>query len=354
MQSPLDIAAHYLKSGQLEAAEAACREALKGLPGHPMAFGMLAVIGNARQDFRFALDHATTAVAAADSVAWLHVELAAALLGLGRLAKAATAARRAVEIDPDVPRGYPLLSRALMPGESYRDVITRFHALLTPKAYVEIGVATGATLALARPPCMAVGIDPKPSLQGGIATSVKLFPLESDTYFASRDLRTDLEAPSFDLAFIDGLHVFQQVLRDFINVERFAAPHSVVLIHDCIPIDPFTATPERRSSFWTGDVWKVMAALLKWRPDLDVQSVATPPSGLGVVCRLDPKNRVLADNFDAIVAEFKDATPPVAPKDLRRLLAMVDNDWSRIAARVGRVTGTGVGGGTVVPSAGSA
>ena len=95
----------------------------------------------------------------------------------------------------------------------------------------------------------------------------------------------------------------------------------------------------RRTSFWTGDVWKVIAALLKWRPDLDVQSVATAPSGLGVICRLDPHSRMLADNFDAIVAEFADKAPPVSPEDQRRQLTVVGNDWGKIAVQVGRSTG---------------
>ena len=339
MQSPIDIAANYLRAGQLDAAEASCREALRMQPGHPMAFGMLAVIANARNDFRPALDWAEKALAAADTFAWLYVEKASALHSLGQQTKAAAAARKAVAIDPEVPRGYPLLSRALMPGEPYRDVIERFHTWLNPRSYVEIGVATGATIALARPPCVVVGIDPKPSLQNGVATAVKLFPVESDIYFASRVLAVDLEAERFDLAFIDGLHVFQQALRDFINIERFAGTGSVVLLHDCIPIDAQTATAERRTTFWTGDVWKVIAALLKWRPDLDVQSVATAPSGLGVICRLDPQSRVLADNFDVIVAEFVDQAPPVSTEDQRRQLSVVANDWAKIAARVARATG---------------
>jgi hypothetical protein len=238
-----------------------------------------------------------------------------------------------------VPGGYYLLSQALMPGEIYSDILRRFHAWLAPSNYLEIGVATGATIALAQPPCVAVGIDPEPNIQSRFTATTKIFSLQSDVYFASRDLRADLAADVVDLAFIDGLHVFQQALRDFINIERFAGKHSVVLVHDCLPLDALTASVERRSAFWTGDVWKLIAALGKWRPDLDLQSVATSPSGLGVICRLDPDSRVLGEHYDAIVAEFIDQVPPVTSQDRRERLSMVDNDWAKIAARVARGVG---------------
>jgi Methyltransferase domain len=39
------------------------------------------------------------------------------------------------------------------------------------------------------------------------------------------------------MAFIDGLHHFEQVLRDFINVEKRATSEGLIVIHDCIPFD---------------------------------------------------------------------------------------------------------------------
>ncbi len=332
-------AAASFAAGQLDEAERLCREGLEVQPGHPMGFGLLAAIANVHQDFPRALYLAEQAIGAADGVALFYVEKAAALFALEQYAKAAAAARQAVDIDPEVPRGYFLLSHAKMPGESYRDIIRRFHAWLAPRSYVEIGVAQGKTLALAQPPCVAVGIDPRPNLHSPLDTTTKIVSLESDVYFAKRDLRTDLETDCVDLAFIDGLHEFRQVLRDFINVEHFAAKHTVVLVHDCIPLDALTASPERRSKFWTGDAWKLIAALGKWRPDLDIQSVATPPSGLGVICRLDPDNRVLGEHYGAIVAEFLGLAPPLTPHDQHEQLSVVDNDWTKIAARVARGTG---------------
>jgi hypothetical protein len=45
--------------------------------------------------------------------------------------------------------------------------------------------------------------------------------MTSDDYFATHDLSKDLGG-AVAFAFIDGLHSFEQALRDFSNIERHA------------------------------------------------------------------------------------------------------------------------------------
>ena len=49
-----------------------------------------------------------------------------------------------------------------------------------------------------------------------------IYELTSDEFFARYDLSELLGGP-VELAFIDGLHLFEQVLRDFVNLERHSA-----------------------------------------------------------------------------------------------------------------------------------
>ena len=58
--------------------------------------------------------------------------------------------------------------------------------------------------------------------------------MTSDEFFAEHDLRELLGGP-VELAFIDGLHLFEQVLRDFVNLERCSTAHTVIILHDCLP-----------------------------------------------------------------------------------------------------------------------
>jgi hypothetical protein len=77
-----------------------------------------------------------------------------------------------------------------------------------------------------------------------------------------------------------------------------------------LPLFPLTASRERCTKFWVGDVWKVVSILREYRPDLRVKIVATAPSGLCVVRGLDPESRVLGERLAEIIARFRDQTYP--------------------------------------------
>jgi len=93
-------------------------------------------------------------------------------------------------------------------------------------------------------------------------------------------------------------------LKDFINLERYARKDSVILIHDCLPVDAIVAERERCTGFWTGDVWRIIPCLKTFRPDLKIMTIPTYPSGLGVVTNLDSSSTVLSDNYDEILAYY--------------------------------------------------
>lgn len=244
---------------------------------------------------------------------------------------AIAACRRALELDPDCVAAHVTLARARLPGEDYLAWLARFHAALAPALYLEIGVDAGRTLSLARPPTRVIGVDPAPVAPRAFAAPTRTFPLESDAFFASPRCDAALAGERVGLAFVDGLHLFEQALRDFMHVERRAAADSVVLFHDCLPLDRATSSRERRTGFWTGDVWKIVPILARHRPDLEVFVIPTYPTGLGVVTRLDPSSTTLPDRLDAIVREFQplewdDAAAAAMPR--------VANDADAVFARL--------------------
>jgi hypothetical protein len=189
-------------------------------------------------------------------------------------------------------------------GYEYLPVLNRIHALMRPRTYLEIGVASGRSLSQAQPSTLALGVDPDMNITTQIRARAKLFHLASDEFFRKSAVRDELEGQPLDLAFIDGLHQFEQTLRDFINIERLCAPDSVILIHDCLPRDSETSTRERQTEHWTGDVWKIVPCLSKYRPDLLVQTLDVPPAGLATVSNLDPSSTVLTNLYDRLCQEF--------------------------------------------------
>lgn len=203
-----------------------------------------------------------------------------------------------------------LMARIVMPGEDYFHVLSRFHEWLKPETYVEIGVAHGDSLMLARPETRAIGIDPYPQIRTSIQSRATLYPVPSDKFFADHDLLRELDAKRLALCFIDGLHHFEQVLNDFINVERYSDAHTVVLIHDYLPVTRQVATRVRATDFWCGDVWKIVFCLAEHRPDLTLSVLPVYPSGLLLVTGLNPRSSVLRDRFQGIVEEYQDRALP--------------------------------------------
>ena len=198
------------------------------------------------------------------------------------------------------------LRRALasLRSRGYYRALSRLHAELRPRTYLEIGVRKGDSLALAGGAKVCVGVDPQPILTRPAASNCRIFEETSDDFFGGHDLREIMGGRDLDLAFIDGMHLFEFVLRDLANVERCASPGTLAVLHDCLPVDAVSATRDRTTSLWTGDVWKCVFALRKHRPALTLTVIDVGPSGLLMVEGLDPADTTLSERADEIVGEF--------------------------------------------------
>src|SRR5258706_5348979 len=76
----------------------------------------------------------------------------------------------------------------------------------------------------------------------------------------------------------------------FFQAEDGIRDWSVTGVQTCaLPI--FTAARERVDAFWSGDVWKLVPCLKKYRPDLSIHTIASAPTGLPVIRNLDPASR---------------------------------------------------------------
>lgn len=218
--------------------------------------------------------------------------------------------------------------RERFPGPDYFEWLRWFHANLKPASYVEIGVENGRSLQYARPPTRAIGIDPSIQIVYTQETWVKLFKLPSDDFFQLHKLPEVLGTENVDLAFVDGLHTFDQALKDFINIERFSSPSTVVLFHDIFPVVPVTAQRERDSIIWLGDTWKAIAMLTKYRPDLKVFTIPTFPSGLTVVTNLDRNNDRLSRDSARIYHEAMSLQLEACMPAIDSHLHVVANDFN--------------------------
>lgn len=240
--------------------------------------------------------------------------------------------RRALSLCEHLTTAHVLMAKALFPGDDYLTIISHLHDRLKPQTYVEIGVAAGASLACASPLTKVIGIEPRPCISIPVPSRAKLYPTASDDFFASYDVFHELGEPRLALAFIDGSHLFDQALKDFANIEKYADARTIVLVHDCLPITRLVAARERVTEFWCGDVWKLLPCLGAYRPDLTVHTIPTWPSGLAVIRNLNPNSTVIGDNFTQIISQYQHLELDyayLAPDGLNAP-NMIPNNWQRL------------------------
>jgi hypothetical protein len=198
-------------------------------------------------------------------------------------------------------------------GEGYLTVLQRLHTILHPASYLEIGCDKGLSLALAQ--CASLAVDPNPQIDAEQAIGKKplcaFYRMTSDAFFARHNPAAILSGP-IDMAFLDGMHLCEFVLRDFINTEHHSRRNSVIVLHDCLPVEwpmaerRHTRTPvrEHHKNSWTGDVWRAALLLKRRRPDLEITAYDAPPTGLVCITNLSPKSTILTDTYAECAREM--------------------------------------------------
>lgn len=180
--------------------------------------------------------------------------------------------------------------------------------------YLEIGCADNvlfdAVLAADK-----TGVDP---VRGGTHR------MTSDAFFAAYD------GPPFDVIFIDGLHLYDQVHRDLVNALRHLAPGGWIGMHDMLPRDWLEEhVPQIRTSGWTGDGWKT-AFELAAAENMDFRLITIDYGVLvarptGPVSNLPDLSAELADKRFKFLAEHLGRLPVVAYEEAR---TWIESRWA--------------------------
>jgi hypothetical protein len=143
--------------------------------------------------------------------------------------------------------------------------------------YLEIGVRYGECFREVK--CLnKTGVDPQPL---SLDTTHKM---TSDIFFTTIDSDT-----KFDIIFIDGLHLHQQVDKDILNSLNHLSEGGTILLHDCNPPTeqhaleyPIFEPPI--SGAWNGNVYLSLIKLRATRIDLTLKTVDSD-WGVGILTR---------------------------------------------------------------------
>ena len=233
----------------------------------------------------------------------------------------------AINLPTNLPRSQTVIeSYALAPDDSgkiahagvdYRDFLKFIDEQLRPSTYLEIGTHRGESVSAVS--CDILCIDPQFMMDQSLVgrrSKAFFFQTTSDEFFHAHDPRHFLG--DLDLGFLDGLHYFESLLRDFINFEKNSSSGSLALMHDCLPLNHRMAErvfqvgtedePPDYRDFWTGDVWRILPILREYRPDLEIVLLDCPPTGLVLIAKLNDRSIDLVYSYNAIVEKYSALT----------------------------------------------
>jgi hypothetical protein len=168
--------------------------------------------------------------------------------------------------------------------------------------YLEIGVQTGyCFFKIKADEKLAVDPDFIIKLKNKIKAYIKnfsnfnnkYFELTSDDFFAQQGNYVKAIG-GLDVVFIDGLHLYEQVVKDIENSLKYLNAGGVILVHDCNPLNENAAVRAYTSTevaamnlpgydyIWNGDVWKAIVELRATRKDVEVM-VINSDHGVGII-----------------------------------------------------------------------
>ena len=339
LTDPANSDAHFhlgaikLQVGAFEEAEGHLQSALQGRPRSAVAACALGTAQEMANRIVPAIASFTQAISLDPAAMAAHLGLAAVLCRSGRLDEARAACGQAIKLAPDNPEPNHLMNQilqrcgdleaafachrnALSAGDDVLrcQVIQAVLAKRQAETYLEIGVDSGHNLRLVWAP-VKLAVDPvaaapivQAQVRGGLAD---YFEMTSDQFFVENGER--LSERPIDVAFIDGLHTYQQTLVDVDNCLQYLAADGVILLHDCNPTTASMAIPATSyeeaclqreagdNTDWTGDVWKAMVELRSERSDLTAR-VLNCDYGVGVVVKRESASRL---RLETPVAELE-------------------------------------------------
>lgn len=120
------------------------------------------------------------------------------------------------------------------------------------------------------------------------------FPMTSDAFFK-------MNTNQYDIIFIDGLHIDEQVERDIVNSLNCITENGTVVLHDCNPPtiyharEDYTDLSTPAVGYWNGTVWKAIVKIRSALSGIETAVVDTD-WGVGIIQGSEFDNRILNTN----------------------------------------------------------
>ena len=161
--------------------------------------------------------------------------------------------------------------------------------------------------------------------QINIKKKIGVDPKNGGTHRMTSDIFFKNNKDKFDIIFLDGLHTYEQTIKDINNAIQSLEDNGVILIHDCLPKKIWNQIVPRIYGHWNGDVWK---SIVESRTYKNIQTfTCIADHGLGVILKRknnkilnikkkDFKNLKFSDYYNY----HKDFMNPITYEELKKII----------------------------------
>ena len=161
------------------------------------------------------------------------------------------------------------------------EIINIISEKLNLKSYLEIGYQRGINYNKVKIE-KKKAVDPSPiEIQKILKDDIQV--IDVNLYLTTSDNFFDKNKENYDFIFIDGLHTYEQVKRDFDNSLSYLNTGGVIMLHDMSPIDTeyngqIISGEERAKSFsdggqWNGDCYKLAIDIFNGEYDFEYLTI---------------------------------------------------------------------------------
>ncbi len=379
VESILSEAMAKHRAGDLDAAETLYNNILAIDPGDPDVLNLLGVLSLQCERLEEAGRLIRKAINVDSTIAEYHYNLAEVLRHQGDTDSAQKCYRQSLELNPqlEIAKDHLASLTESAPSVTMADghPLKRFEVVqavidrIKAKTYLEIGIDSGESFvnisaerkygvdpvatndlinrllknagisffkyeSVGANGAIQIGLNATNTLPGDMPSneSSEFYYETSDLFFAQHAPLLFKDTP-VDVAFVDGLHTYQQTYLDVANVLDLISEDGVILMHDCNPPTEASAFPapswEEASKMqipgwdgrWCGDVWKSIVRLRATRSDLRV-FVLDCDFGIGVVYKGQPEG-----TLDISIPDIENLTYADLQKDREGILNLKPQDY---------------------------
>ena len=121
-----------------------------------------------------------------------------------------------------------------------------------------------------------------------IENKIGVDPLKGGTLRITSDEFFKRNKDNFDIIFLDGLHTYQQTIKDIDNSLKFLKEEGVIFVHDCLPKKIWNQVVPRLYGHWNGDVWKAIVHSRTYE-NVDTYTLEAD-HGLGIIFKRKNRN----------------------------------------------------------------